>query len=76
MVDREEPRFLTMEDGYDNAVDPPRRTRFAESSTESSRRLAALGKTQIVESRAQTPPSHKERGLVIIERFLGCTIPL
>ena len=35
--DREERRFLTM-------VDPPQRTRFAESSTEHSRRFAALRK--------------------------------
>ena len=33
-----------MEDGYDNAVGPPQRTCFAESSTELSRRLAALRK--------------------------------
>ena len=33
-----------MEDGYDNAVGPPQRTCFAESSTERSQQLAALRK--------------------------------
>ena len=44
MEDREEQRFLPMEDGYDNAVGPPQCMCFAESNTERSRRLAALRK--------------------------------
>ena len=44
MEDRKEWRFLTMEDGQDNAIGPLQRTRFVESSTERSRRLAALRK--------------------------------
>ena len=44
MEDREEWGFLTMEDGKDNVVGPPQRTRFVESSTERSRRFAALRK--------------------------------
>ena len=42
--DREERRFLTMEDGEDSAAGPPQRTCFAESSAERSRRLATLRK--------------------------------
>ena len=41
MEDREERRFLTMEDRQDNVVGLPQRMRFAESSTERSWRLAA-----------------------------------
>ena len=41
---REEWRFLTMEDGQDNTAGPPQPMCFAESSTERSRRLAALRK--------------------------------
>ena len=36
MEDREERRFLTIEDGYDNAAGPPQHTCFAEWSTERS----------------------------------------
>ena len=42
--DREERRFLTMEDGKDSAAGPPQRTCFAELSAERSRRLATLRK--------------------------------
>ena len=42
MEDREERRFLTIENGQGNAAGPPQRTCFAKSSTERSRRLAAL----------------------------------
>ena len=36
MEDREERRFLTIEDGYDNAAGPPQCMCFAEGSTERS----------------------------------------
>ena len=42
--DREERRFLTIEEGWDSAAGPLQRTCIAESSTERSRRLAALRK--------------------------------
>ena len=42
--DREERRFLTMEDAEDIATGPPQRMCFAESSAERSRRLATLRK--------------------------------
>ena len=42
--DREERRFLTMEDGEDSAASPPQRTCFVESCTERIRRLATLRK--------------------------------
>ena len=40
--DREERRFLTMEDGEDSAAGPLQHTCFAESSAERNRRLATL----------------------------------
>ena len=42
LEDREERRFLTMEDGEDSAAAPPQRTCFVESSAERSQRLATL----------------------------------
>jgi len=42
--DREERRFLTMEDVEDSTAGPPQRTCFAESSAERSRQLATLRK--------------------------------
>ena len=42
--DREERRFLTMEDAVDSAAGPPQRTCFAESSAKCSRRLMTLRK--------------------------------
>ena len=44
--DREERRFLTMEDGEDSVAGPPQRTCFVELSAECSRRLATLRKTK------------------------------
>ena len=40
--DREERRFLTMEDGKDSATGPLQRMCFVESSAERSQRLATL----------------------------------
>ena len=40
--DREERRFLTMEDREDSTAGPPQRTCFVESSAECSRRLVTL----------------------------------
>ena len=42
--DREERRFLTMEDGEDSAACPPQRTCFVESSAERIRRLVTMRK--------------------------------
>ena len=42
MEDREQWRFLTMEDAEDSTAGPPQRTCFAELSAECSRRLATL----------------------------------
>ena len=47
MEDREEQCFLTIENGQGNAAGPPQRMCFAESSTEHSRRLAALRKRKL-----------------------------
>ena len=44
--DREEQRFLTMEDGEDSVAGPPQRTCFVELSAERSRQLATLRKTK------------------------------
>ena len=46
LEDREERRFLTVEDGEDSAAGPPQRTCFVESSAERSRWLATLRKNK------------------------------
>ena len=44
LEDREERRFLRMEDGEDSTAGPPQRTCFVESSAERIQRLAMLKK--------------------------------
>ena len=60
--DREEWRFLTMEDAEDSATGPPQRMCFAESSAERSRWLATLRKRkQRSQSTKEAKRARRER---------------
>ena len=58
LEDREEWRFLTMEDGKDSAAGPPQRTCFVELSAECSQWLATLRK---IKQRSQCTKEAKSK---------------